>query len=192
MNDNIYQDENDLPPITKSKRDCFGDLFTTKGLMRATAIAALYVVLTIIPPFSPLASGLLQFRVSEALTIMPLFFLSAVPGLAVGCLVANIVVGKGIFDIILGPLASLVAATVTYIIGRLIKKDALRVGLGILPPILVNAFVVPVIFILANLEYGYWISVLFVGLGQTGVLVILGVPLYFSLSKLRGRAKFLQ
>jgi len=175
----------------KSKREYFGDLFTTKGIMRVAVIAALYVVLTITPPFSLAAFGPVQFRVSEALTILPLFFLSAVPGLAIGCLIANII-GSSPIDAALGPVASLAAAAITYIIGRLIKNDAARVSLGILPPILVNAFVVPFIFILIGLDYGYWIMVLWVGMGQAVVLAALGIPLYFSLSKLRGKVSFLR
>jgi len=175
---------------TAAKRLPLTGQITAKGLARAAVIAALYVALTL--TFGLISFGPTQARISEVLTVLPLFFGFAIPALAIGCMIANIFGGIGVFDIVLGPLASLVAAILTYIIGRAIKNDILRVGLGILPPIIINAFAVPLIFILSGMEVVYIVSVALVGLGQTIVLCGLGIPLYIVVKNLRPRLNILR
>ena len=80
----------------------------TKYLTHAAIIAAVYVVLTII--FAPISYGQVQVRISEALTVLPYFTPAAIPGLFIGCIIANIYGGAGIIDIIFGSLATLFAA----------------------------------------------------------------------------------
>ena len=79
-----------------------------KYLVKAGLIAALYVVLVLVFSFS--SFGPIQFRIAEALTILPFFTSAAIPGLFIGCLIANILGGAVIWDIIFGSLATLVAA----------------------------------------------------------------------------------
>ena len=83
-------------------------LFVTKAAM----IAAVYVVLTIV--LAPISFGQVQLRVSEALTIMPVFTAAAIPGVFIGCLIGNILGGAVLPDIIFGSLATLVAAVISY------------------------------------------------------------------------------
>ena len=75
-------------------------------MSQAAMIAALYVVLTFLASALGLASGSIQVRFSEALTILPFFTPAAVPGLAVGCLLSNVITGCALPDIIFGTLAT--------------------------------------------------------------------------------------
>ena len=149
---------------------------TTKFLVRSAVIAALYAALTF--AVAPIASTPIQFRVSEALTILPLFFPEAIPGLTIGCFIANI--PSGPWDMFIGAGATLIAAILT----RLSRK----IFPGVVPPILANAFLVPVIF-LTNPEFTdpYWFNVLTVGAGELLSVVALGVPLYFVLKRLAAK-----
>lgn len=147
---------------------------STKYLVRAAVIAALYAALAL--AVYPLSYGPIQLRVSEALTVLPLFFPEAIVGLSVGCFIANI--PMGIWDMLIGTAATLIAAVLT----RLSKK----IWLGIIPPVLTNAFLVPVIFLtMPDMTDPYLVSVLTVGLGELVSVVALGVPLYFALNRLR-------
>ena len=69
--------------------------FTVRDLVRAAIIAAVYALLTIF--LAPISSGLVQCRVSEAMSILPYFTFSAVPGLFIGCMIANLLVGAPIY-----------------------------------------------------------------------------------------------
>ena len=106
-------------------------LFLAQGAM----IAAIYVVLTLV--FAPFSYGEVQVRISEALTILPLFTPAAIPGLFVGCLISNILGGCVLPDIIFGSLATLIGAVGTYMLRRQNKF------LAPLPPIIANVLIVP-------------------------------------------------
>ena len=84
----------------------------SKALLVATGgvIAALYVVLTVIANALGLASGAIQVRFSEALTILPVFTPAAIPGLTVGCVLANLITGCAPWDVVFGSLATLIGA----------------------------------------------------------------------------------
>ena len=77
-------------------------------ITQAAMIAAVYVVLTLV--FAPFGFGQVQFRIAEALTILPMFTPAAIPGLFVGCLLGNILAGSILPDIIFGSLATLIGA----------------------------------------------------------------------------------
>ena len=136
---------------------------------RAGVVAALYVALSM-ATFS-FASGAIQFRASEALTLLPLLLPETIPALFVGCMLSNLITGCALYDIIFGSVVTLVAAGLTYLIGRLIKpsekitskKDAFRIALGGIFPVLLNAFILPLIWIWASggLEYAYMLQVAF-------------------------------
>ena len=101
-------------------------------------IAALYVILTFVSSLAGLASGAIQVRLSEALTILPVFTEAAVPGLAMGCVLANILTGCAAWDVVFGSLATLIGAVGT----RLLKKRPL---LAWIPPVVSNALIVPAV-----------------------------------------------
>ena len=101
-------------------------------------IAALYVVLTLAANAFGLASGAIQVRISEALTILPVFTTAAIPGLTVGCVLANIVTGCLPWDIVFGSLATLIGAVGT----RLLKNNPY---IAWIPPVVSNAAIVPIV-----------------------------------------------
>lgn len=151
----------------------------TKTITQAAIIAALYVVLTFIANAMGLASGAIQIRLSEALTILPYFTPAAIPGLFVGCLLSNILVGGALFDIIFGSIATLIGALGTY----LLRKSK---WLTPIPPILSNTIIVPLVLI-----YAYGVSdalpylMLTVGIGEVISAGLLGMILLKSLEKHR-------
>ena len=157
----------------------------TKMLCRAGIVAALYVVLTW--PLGALAFGTLGFQIrpAEALTMLPLFYPEAIPALYVGCLIANIITGNA-WDIGLGSLCSLVAAALTWAAGRFIKNTPLKLIVGGIFPVLVNAFVIPLVLILGGSAYAaYWFMFASLLLTQAVWVYGLGVPLYFGIRALR-------
>lgn len=143
-------------------------------LAQSGIIAAAYAALTLL--FYPLSYGLSQLRVSEGLCILPYFTPAAVPGLFLGCIVANIFGGFGLLDIVCGSLATLIAAYATY----KIKNK----WLAPLPAVLANAVIVG-----AELAYlmnvPFWQAVLGVGAGQAVSCYVIGMPLLFALEKLQ-------
>ena len=118
--------------------------FTTRRISHGAIIAAVYVVLCII--FQPISYGPIQFRIAEALTIMPLFTPAAIPGLFVGCILANII-GQGvIMDVVFGSLATLIGA----VLGYLLRGNRWLVPI---PAVVANALIIPFV-----LRYGYGLT----------------------------------
>lgn len=160
---------------------------STKRLCRSGVIAGLYVALTFV--VLPVASGAIQFRPSEALTLLPLFFPESIPALFIGCLLANLISGCALPDIFLGSLVTLVSATLTFFAGRFIKNNVLKVFVGGIFPILLNALLLPLIWFYA---YGaneniYILQVAFLLISQTAVIYGLGFPLYFGILNLKNK-----
>ncbi len=137
-------------------------------------IAALYVALTYIANLFGLASGAIQVRVSEALTILPVFTPAAIPGLTVGCIIANIVTGCLPWDVVFGSLATLIGAIGT----RLLRKNPY---IAWIPPVVSNMAIVPIVL---QKVYGvpdsWWYLVLTVGAGEVISCGVLGLLLYHS------------
>ena len=146
----------------------------TQKITFGGVIAALYVVLTLVANAFGLASGAIQVRISEALTILPVFTAAAIPGLTVGCVLANIITGCLPWDIVFGSLATLIGAAGT----RLLRKKPL---LAWIPPVISNMAIIPVVL---QRVYGvpdaWWYLVLTVGAGEVISCGILGMLLYHS------------
>lgn len=148
----------------------------------AALIAAMYVVLTMVAAAFGLDRGVIQVRISEMLTILPVFTFAAVPGLFVGCLLANLMTGAMIWDVLIGPLATLLGAVGTW----LLRKRAPY--LGIVPPILSNALIVPLVLRCAyGVPDAYLYLVLTVGIGEAISAGVLGFLLYRVLCKRAGK-----
>ena len=149
-----------------------------RNIAMGGVIAALYVVLTVVATALGLASGAVQVRFSEALTIMPVFTASAVPGLTVGCVLANLITGCAPWDVVFGSLATLLGAVGT----RLLRKKPL---LAWIPPVVSNMLIVPIVL---QQVYGvpdaWWYLVLTVGAGEVISCGILGLLLYRSLKNI--------
>lgn len=145
-------------------------------MAQAAMIAALYVVLTMV--FAPFSFREIQVRVSEALTILPAFTPAAVPGLFIGCLLANLLGGAAVPDVIFGSLATLIGAFFTW---KLRNKHPF---LAPVPPILSNMLIIPFV-----LRYAYGVPMaiplmmLTVGFGEVLSCGVLGMLLYYALKK---------
>lgn len=137
---------------------------------RGAVIAAMYVVLTVTPGLNAISFNQVQFRISEMLMPLAAFEMAAVPGLWIGCVIANAIGSPfGILDITLGAALTLVSAAGMKAVG---PRWA-----GLVIPVVVNAFGVAVVLNVAG-EIPYWPSVLWVGLGEAGVMAVLGAPLF--------------
>ncbi len=148
-----------------------------KSITYASIIAALYVVLTFIANSMGLASGAIQIRISEALTILPMFTPSAIPGLFVGCLISNIIAGGVIWDVIFGSIATLIGAIGTYSLRK-------YKWLAPIPPILANTIIVPFVLIYAyGAKDALPYLILTVGIGELISAGILGMLLHTTLLK---------
>ena len=135
-----------------------------------------YISLKLIANLLGIASGAVQIRFSEALTILPYFTVSAVPGLTVGCLLANILTGCALPDIIFGTLATLLGAVFT----RLLRKYK---WLAPVPPILANALIIPPVLYFAYGVKPIWFSLVTVTAGEIISCGVLGMLLLFALQK---------
>lgn len=148
-------------------------------ITQAAMIAAIYVVLTVFISAFNLASGAIQVRISEALTVLPAFTPAAIPGLFIGCLISNTVTGCVPLDIVFGSLATLLGACGTYLLRNI------RLAVPI-PPILANTLIVPFV-----LTYAYQIPggipylMLTVGIGEVISCGVLGMIVYGVLSGYR-------
>ena len=169
------------------------NLFSTKRLCRAGVISALYVVLTY--AFAPFAFGPFQIRPAEALCILPLFYVDAIPALFVGCALSNLLSAYSVFDVVIGSLTTLLAALFTYIIGRIFKKHPIRIALGGIFPVLFNAFMIPVIIVMifgdtgnySSVVVAYFANAASIGATQCLWVYALGTPLYYIVLRLRKR-----
>lgn len=148
-------------------------LFITQGAV----IAAIYVVLVVV--FNYWSFGPIQFRIAEVLTILPYFTPAAIPGLFIGCIIANVMGGAVIWDIVFGSIATLIGAVGTY----MLRKNK---WLAPLPPVIANTLIVPFV-----LKYAYGaeelVPLLMVSIGASELVVcgVLGMLLLFALNKYR-------
>ena len=148
----------------------------TGFITQSALIAALYVVLTMI--VAPIAFGPIQFRVSEVLCVLPYFLTSAVPGVTIGCFLANLLCGAATLDVVFGSIATLIGAVGSYYLG---KKNK---WLVCIPPILSNTIIVPWV-----LRYAYGstdlipYAMLTVGIGEILAIGVLGNILLVTLER---------
>ncbi len=172
-------------------RRIFIKLFNKKNIITTLTIAFLYAVLTI--AFSKILSsvsfGILQIRISDALTVLPIFSFDAILGLTIGCAIANT---YGVFfndmippDIIAGTLATLIAAILTYEIGKT-KSKKIKYVFGPLPTVLVNAIIVGIeltIFYTKNFKENLFLNIFYVLLAKFVICYTLGLLLMYVLFK---------
>ncbi len=157
--------------------------FSTRGLATGGMVAAIYVALTLL--FQPISFRAIQFRIAEVMTLMPIVTPYAIPGLFVGCLLANWLGGGIWFDVVLGSIATLLAAVCT----RLARRKP--VVAAIFPTLFNGLIVGPVVYYAYVRAPGDPVNLptlLFtmgtVALGEVTVCYALGLPLVFALKKL--------
>lgn len=154
------------------------ELKTVYFLAYAAVIAAIYVVLTVM--FAPIAFGPVQFRISEALCILPFFTPAAVPGVFVGCFLSNLLCGAAPLDVVFGSLATLIGAIGSYALRN-------RKWMVCVPPILSNTVIIPWV-----LRYAYGsvdlipFAMVTVGIGEILAIGVLGNLLLVTLERYNG------
>ena len=159
------------------------DMKNVHSLARSAMIAAIYVVLTLL--FAPISFGAIQFRVAEALMLLPVLTVDAVPGLFIGCLLANLLGGGVWFDVVLGSVATLLAAICT-------RKFRDKPPLAAIFPTVFNGLIVgPVVYFAYVRAPGAPVSIptlLFnmatVASGELVVCYVLGLLLLYALKRL--------
>ena len=158
---------------------------TTKRLARAGMTAALYVVLSLIT--LPVASGAIQFRVSEGLTLLPLLFPEAPYALFVGCALSNLITGCALFDVVFGSVITLLAGVLTYFTGKIIKKTLPSIVVGGLFPVVLNALLLPAVwyYCYGQLEYVYYLQACFLLISQGLSVYLFGSVICVSVKKFR-------
>ncbi|MCS4482681.1 QueT transporter family protein [Clostridium botulinum] len=146
--------------------------------MFSAVIAAIYTVLTLL--LAPISYGQIQVRVSESLTLLPFLSSYSIWGVFLGCIISNLIGGNGIIDVVFGSLATLIAAILTYYIGKSNLK--FKKYLAPLPPIIINAVVIG--FILNyTLKLPLLLSIIWVGLGEAISCYVLGLILISIIEK---------
>lgn len=161
----------------------------TRKMTRTAMIAGLYAAITFATFF--MSFGAIQYRVSEMLTVLPAFTSAAIPGLSLGCALANLVgffIGVnpvGWIDAIFGTFATFLAAVCSYFIGKSSRKW-IRYVFVPLPPVLFNVLIVgaEITWMMGPFDWNIFLVNMFtVGLGQAVVCYILGIPLMLALER---------
>ena len=156
---------------------------SVRYITRSAAIAVIYASLAYVS--APLQLFFFQFRLSEAMCILPIFMPEAIPGLFIGCILANYLSGAVVFDIIFGSIATLIGALGAYALRRLPDK---LMWMTTLPTVLANAFIVPFVIMYA---YGSPESYLFlavtVAVGEIVTASLLGSLFYYRFKDILSR-----
>ena len=157
-----------------------------KKITRAGIIGAIYAALTLV--LYPISFGAVQVRVAEAFCLLPLIFPESIIGLSVGCLIANLF-GNGALDIVFGTLATLVSAILTYFVGKRLKSNALKIFVGGIFPVVINAIVIPFTFLAISSSVAYYfISAGQIFIGQALAIYLVGTPLYLAILRIKKRS----
>jgi len=149
----------------------------TRNLVFGALIAAIYVVLTLL--LRPISYGPIQFRVSEALCVLPYFTPAAIPGVFIGCLISNLLGGAVLMDVVFGSVATLIGAIGSWVL----RRNRFLVSI---PPILSNTLIIPWVL---KFAYGsedlIWYMMVTVGIGEILAIGVLGQLLISVLTKYR-------
>ena len=150
----------------------------TRYVTQAAMIAAIYAILTY--ACAIFSQGMFQFRLGEAMMILPYFTPAAIPGLFLGYLIGYFLLGS-LWDAIFGGLGALVAATLTYLIGKYLGRYGFTRYLASIPPIVTTAIVMPLIlmYVYESTEV-YWL-LLFMCVSGEFLTCFIGGQLFFGL-----------
>lgn len=153
----------------------------SKSLAKAGIISAIYIALTLV--LYPISFGAFQVRVSESLTLLPLLFPESIIGLTIGCFISNFF-GNGVLDIVFGTLATFLSAVLTFVSTKKIKNDWVKIAVGGIFPVIINAIIIPFTFLaLTEQPIIYIINSLQIFVGQFISIYFVGTPLYFICKK---------
>jgi len=171
--------------------------FSVRKIAFAGVVAALYAALTMALSF--IGYGPVQFRIAEALCVLPFFYPFSAWGLFIGCILANLISPYPL-DIAVGSAASLLAAVCTMQIGKLSRERVSVMAFACLPPVVINAVFIGALIAFYMTGGGgfdvfmsaFTLNALQVGFGQLVILYVLGLPLMIYLPKSRIHGKLLQ
>ena len=151
-----------------------GDFLTTNRIVKTAIVASIYAALTV--GLNPISYGAVQFRLSEVLVLLAFVNADYIVGLTIGCLIANLLGPYGLADIICGTFATFVSAYLIYVTPKFIKSKY-AIWVASLWPVLINALIIGLM-----LNVFFILSMLQVGIGEFGVVTIIGVPLFKIIS----------
>ena len=156
----------------------------TRSIVTTAIVAALYATLTLSLAF--ISYGPIQFRLSEVMTLLPLFSKKYIIGLTIGCFLANLLGLYGVPDMIFGTIATFISVYLVYLTGKYMKDNKSYVYTASLWPVIVNAIIVAVQL---KIFFGMplFITMLQVGFGQFVVITIIGVPLFKAVNNKYGK-----
>ena len=162
----------------------------TQKIAFGGVIAALYVVLTYFAAVLNLANGAIQIRFSEALTILPVFTSAAIPGLTVGCVLANLLTGCAVWDVVFGSVATLIGAVGTWLLRK--KPNIAWIppvlsNMAIIPPILMKVYGVEDVTVFGSTFTGdalWGMLAVTIGIGEILSCGVLGLLLYHSAKRI--------
>lgn len=156
----------------------------TRSIVTTAIVAALYATLTLSLAF--VSYGPIQFRLSEVMTLLPLFSKKYIIGLTIGCFLANLLGLYGVPDMIFGTIATFISVYLVYLTGKYMKDKKSYVYTASLWPVIVNAIIVAVQL---KIFFGMplFITMLQVGFGQFVVITIIGVPLFKAVNNKYGK-----
>ena len=144
-----------------------------KKIAYSAVVSAMYFALTVL--LQPISIGPVQFRLSEALVMLPYIMPESILGLTIGCAVAPSFSTFPLYDVIFGSLATLVAGILTSRIKN--------VWLAGLPPVLMNALVLPLMWYFLGVDSAYWINLISITVSEAVVIYFVGIPLVLLLKK---------
>lgn len=156
------------------------------SLAQGAMIAAFYAAATYLSAAFAIAYGPIQFRFSEALTILSVFTPAAIPGLTVGCIIGNLASPFGAWDIVFGSAATLLAAITARVLRKITFKGFPI--LSLLMPVIFNAIIVgaEITLLMPTDEAGFSafiVAALEVGAGELAVCIAGGIPFYYAIKK---------
>ena len=146
-------------------------------ITRSAVVAAIYFALT--TALKPISFGPVQFRLSEALVLLPIFMPEAIIGVTLGCFISNFY--STMFDVIFGTIATALAAVLTYLLRR-------TKFLYVLPPLLLNALLVPLIWVVDGSDAAYMLNFALILASEVIVVCVIGLPLTLALKAALARA----
>lgn len=150
----------------------------TKFMLQGALIAALYVALTFVSAAFGLASGAGQIRLSELLCVLPIYTAAAIPGMTIGCFLANLLTGSTIWDIVFGTLATFIGVLLAYFLRRVPYFTPL-------PTILANGIIIPIVLVVSGIvpSSAYAFTVVTVAAGEVISCGLFGLCLVWYLEK---------
>ena len=157
-------------------------------LCRAAVIAAFYVTLTLLCTALGISSGVIQVRLSEMLCVLPVFTPAAIPGLAIGCILSNLIMGSSVIDVVFGSFATFIGAVFTYLLRNIALEKKHMGFIASIPPILANTIIIPVVlYFTIDTGFSIYFMMLTVAVGEIAACGALGTLLLGILKKYRHR-----